>query len=389
LNIRGYDLPYTPVVLSRLILFKGEIKFFVNKRTLPFQKFMFKANKISIFDINDFESELLKVSKKSKIFIDNEISFYFYDLLKKNDCNIQSGVDPCKLLKSQKNNSEIKYSKLAHLYDGIALVDFFYWLDKQPFTNDLTELKVAKKLEYLRARSKYFFSLSFPTISATGSNASIIHYNPEGQIQILKKGQLFLCDSGAQYFGGTTDVTRTVILGKKKPKNEYIDLYTKVLIGHINISMMRFPIGTKGYQIDAIGRYALWNDGLDYNHGTGHGVGSFLNVHEGPQSIGKKYTNFDLKPGMILSNEPGYYRKKKFGIRIENLIIVKKSKINDFLEFETLTLCPYDLNLIDVRLLNYDQKKWLNNYHFRVYSELSNFLDLKTKKWLKTKINPV
>ena len=389
LNIRGYDLPYTPVVLSRLILFKGKIKFFVDKIKLPFKEFVFKSNKISIFDISDFESELLKVAKKSQIFIDNETSFYFYRLLKKNNKNIKVGIDPCKLLKSQKNLAEIQSARLAHFYDGTALVDFFCWLEHQPFSKDLTESKVAKKLEFFRARSKDFFSLSFSTISATGANAAIIHYNYETKGDVLKKGQLYLCDSGAQYLGGTTDVTRTVILGNNKPKQEYVDFYTKILLGHINISMMKFPLGTKGNQIDSIGRYSLWKDGLDYDHGTGHGVGSFLSVHEGPQSIRKTYSDFELRPGMILSNEPGYYQEKKIGIRIENLIIVNKSKMKNFLEFETLTLCPYDLNLINVKLLNCEQKNWLNDYHSRVYLELSDFVNSSTKRWLKIKTKPV
>jgi len=191
-----------------------------------------------------------------------------------------------------------------------------------------------------------------------------------------------LCDSGAQYLGATTDVTRTIFIGGSKPKKEYILNYTRVLIGHINLGMVKFPRGTRGHQIDSLARYSLWQNGLDYSHGTGHGVGSFLGVHEGPQSISKNFNKSELKEGMVLSNEPGYYKSDCYGIRIENLLLVIPSKHKGFLEFKNLTLCPYEKNLIDLDLLTDIQKKWINRYHSDVYNKLKKYLKQNEKSWL-------
>jgi len=266
------------------------------------------------------------------------------------------------------------------------LVKFFYWLEKN-IEKKITEFGASNKLYEYRRQNKDFFSESFPTISAAGPNGSIIHYKPEVKSSTLKKDQLYLCDSGGQYYGGTTDITRTIHIGNNKPAKNYKKLYTKVLMGHIDISMLKFPSGTTGSQIDTIARTNLWSDGLDYNHGTGHGVGSFLGVHEGPQSISKNLNNVILKPGMILSNEPGYYESGKFGIRIENLVIVKKSVHKNFLEFETLSLFPYETKLVDFSLLSLSQKSWIQKYHSLIYKRLSPRLDRKYKTWLKNKIS--
>ena len=204
----------------------------------------------------------------------------------------------------------------------------------------------------------------------------------------MTPGNLYLCDSGGQYFGATTDVTRTVYLGKK-PNKIFKSLYTLVLISHLNVSMLKFPIGTRGDQIDSIARYPLWMKGLDYNHGTGHGVGSFLGVHEGPYNISKKFNKFPLKPGIIFSNEPGLYKNERYGIRIENLILVVKSKISGFLEFETLTLYPYEIDLIDKHMLTKPQIKWINDYHAKIFETLSSQIDKKTKLWLKSKTKKI
>jgi Xaa-Pro aminopeptidase len=194
-----------------------------------------------------------------------------------------------------------------------------------------------------------------------------------------------LCDSGGQYYGGTTDVTRTILLGKQKPKKEFTEMYTRVLIGHLNLSMIKFPIGTKGYQIDSLARFSLWENGVDFNHGTGHGVGSFLNVHEGPQSISKNYSDVELQEGMIVSNEPGFYKNGEYGIRIENLVLVKKSDTKNFLEFETLTMFPYEENLIDKGMLNTKQKNWINNYHNTIYKNISPHISSEERVWLRKK----
>ena len=381
LNIRGYDLDNTPLVFCRAIITKKILEFYVNKKKIP-KDFLSNYKNIKVYDISIFDQKLKRLSKK-KIQVDNQLSYFFYKTLEGNKLFFKE--DPCKILKSQKNKAEILQSKSAHLNDGIALVKFYYWLEKNYKEKNITELVAAEKLEEFRRENTNFFSPSFPTISATGANGSIIHYNPNRKSQVLKKGELYLCDSGGQYFGATTDITRTIFLGDKPPDKLKV-IYTKVLLGHLNISMLKFPTGTKGYQLDSIARYNLWNDGLDYNHGTGHGVGSFLGVHEGPQSISKNPNNVPLKPGMIISNEPGFYKKKSFGIRIENLVLVKDSLFKDYLEFETLSMFPYETKLINSNLLNSDQKDWVSNYHNQIYSKLSNFLDKKHSDWLKKKI---
>ena len=383
LNVRGFDLPHTPLVLSRLIISRKEIIFYVNKKKIP-KKVKFNFDLI-IKDISDFDKDLSNY-KNLKLLIENQVSYYIFNTLNKNN-SLDVENDTCKKLKAIKNSAEILCSENAHIQDGLALVKFFYWIEKN-IKNKISEFDAAKKLESFRKEGKDFFSLSFPTISATGSNGSIIHYNPKAKSSILKESDLYLCDSGGQYFGGTTDVTRTIFLGRNKPSKNIKNLYTYVLMGHLNISLAKFPFGTKGYQIDAIARYELWKNGFDYNHGTGHGVGSFLGVHEGPQSLSKAVSDISLQPGMIVSNEPGYYRDKEFGIRIENLVLVKKSKIKNFCEFKTLSLFPYEKKLINENLLSNDQIKWINNYHKDVYTKLNPYLEDKYRLWLfnKTKM---
>ena len=384
LNIRGYDLPNTPLVLSRLIIEKKVITLYVDLKKVP-SNLIFK-NKIIVKDINLFDGDLLKFSNE-EILVEKQISYFFYKILSRKN-KVKEINDICKDFKSIKNITEIKNARKSHLKDGVALVKFFYWLERN-LDKKISEFEASKKLEIFRGENKDFFSPSFPTISATGSNASIIHYSPKPDSPILKKSQLYLCDSGAQYLGGTTDITRTVYLGKKPASKRIKDIYTSVLLGHLNLSILKFPIGTKGYQIDSIARFELWKKGLDYNHGTGHGVGSFLGVHEGPQSISKSPINVVLKPGMIISNEPGYYESKRFGIRIENLVLVKKSSVKKFYDFETLSLFPYEKNLINKKLLNVDQIKWINNYHDLIFRKLSPFLENKYKTWLLKKTKKI
>ena len=381
LNIRGYDLENTPLVFCRAIITKKDFEFYVNKKKIP-KDFVLTYKNLKIHDISLFDQRLKRLNKKN-IQVDNQLSYFFYKTLGGNKLFFKD--DPCKILKSQKNKIEISQSKSAHLNDGVALVKFYYWLEENYKKNKITEFEASEKLEKFRKENTNFFSSSFPTISATGANGSIIHYKPNRKSSVLKQGELYLCDSGGQYYGGTTDITRTIYLGDKPPETLKL-IYTKVLLGHLNISMLKFPAGTRGYQLDSIARFNLWNDGLDYNHGTGHGVGSFLGVHEGPQSISKNTNNVSLKPGMIISNEPGFYKNKSFGIRIENLVLVKKSLFNNYFEFETLSLFPYELKLISFNLLNSAQKDWIHQYHNQVYTKVSNLLDKKHSEWLKKKI---
>ncbi|MFL2661396.1 MAG: M24 family metallopeptidase [Alphaproteobacteria bacterium] len=386
LNIRGYDLPETPVIFSKLILSKTHTKLFLDLEKVP--KLKNKGN-ISYHDINKFSDHIIDIPKKSSILLDNMTPYYYYDLMNERGLLPTVSEDPCKLIKSKKNSTEIENTFKAHKFDGIALTKFFFWLDKAKFIPSLTELLVSKKLREIRSQCKSFFSQSFETISAVGSNGSIIHYNPNSNNQKLKSGKLYLCDSGAQYFEGTTDVTRTIHLGNEQPKKEFIENYTRVLMGHIDLAKMKFPLGTTGSQLDSIARYYLWKYGMDYDHGTGHGVGSFLSVHEGPQSISKNYSKVKLEEGMILSNEPGFYKKNKYGIRIESLVLVTKSSYKDFLEFKTLTLFPYERDLIKVNLLNNEQRTWINNYHSYVYKKLSRSLLNDHRKWLFRKTRTI
>ena len=257
LNIRGYDLPNTPLVLSRLIIEKKVITLYVDLKKVP-SNLIFK-NKIIVKDINLFDGDLLKFSNE-EILVEKQISYFFYKTLSIKN-KVKEINDICKDFKSIKNITEIKNARKSHLKDGVALVKFFYWLERN-LDKKISEFEASKKLEIFRRENKDFFSLSFPTISATGSNASIIHYSPKPDSPILKKSQLYLCDSGAQYLGGTTDITRTVYLGKKPASKKIKDIYTSVLLGHLNLSILKFPVGTKGYQIDSIARFELWKKGL-------------------------------------------------------------------------------------------------------------------------------
>ena len=381
MNIRGFDLENTPVVFSRAILSKDSIKLFLDLNQFPPKK---KVNGVQTLCLRKFEYEILKLPKNKKIALDSSSSFFYYELMKLSGLKPDLIEDPCISIKCQKNEIEIKHSIQFHILDGVSLVKFFYWLEKQKLSSKLNELNVSKKLEDFRKENKNFFSLSFPTISAVGKNASIIHYNPIQNNKRLTSGQLYLCDSGAQYLGATTDVTRTILVGGRKPKKEYILNYTRVLKGHIDLAMSKFPEGTRGYQIDSLARNNLWQNGLDYNHGTGHGVGSFLGVHEGPQSI-SKINKSELKAGMILSNEPGYYKMDCYGIRIENLLLIIHSRHKGFLEFRNLTLFPYEKQLIDLDLLTNEQKEWINRYHSEVYNKLKKYLKQNEKLWLLKK----
>jgi Xaa-Pro aminopeptidase len=289
------------------------------------------------------------------------------------------------LPKACKNKAEVAGTRAAHLRDGRALTRFLAWLGTTAAKGDVDEITAAKKLEAFRAETGALRDLSFDTISGAGANGAIVHYRVTTHTnQPLKPGELYLVDSGAQYLDGTTDVTRTVAIGE--PNAEQRDRFTRVLKGHIGIATARFPEGTSGAQLDAFARMSLWKVGLDYDHGTGHGVGSYLSVHEGPQRI-SKMGHVPLKPGMIISNEPGYYKTAAYGIRIENLLVVTEAEMIEggerpMMGFETLTLAPIDLNCVEADLLTADEKEWLNAYHTRVREALSEGMDAETLAWL-------
>jgi Xaa-Pro aminopeptidase len=286
-------------------------------------------------------------------------------------------------MKARKNAAEIRGARAAHLRDGAAVSSFLAWFSEEAPNGRLTEIDAVKALETFRRQTKKLVEVSFPTISGAGANGAIVHYRvTERTNRKIGKG-LFLIDSGGQYLDGTTDVTRTIAVGR--PSADMRDRFTRVLKGHIAIARAVFPAGASGAQIDAFARRALWEAGLDYDHGTGHGVGAFLSVHEGPQNISKR-GSCALEPGMILSNEPGYYKTGAYGIRIENLVLVERREIaggeRACLGFETLTLAPIDLACIEPKLLAREERLWLDAYHRRVRSELSPHLDAPTRRWL-------
>lgn len=369
LNIRANDVPYNPILLSYLIvLADGGLKLFSNIEK--------KIKTVECFALEEFDQHLNFLNNK-KVQLDIDTASIY--LVNKFDSPILE-EDPCTLAKACKNKIEISQVKKVHVSDGIALVKFLYWIENN--YQGKSELDIADKLLEFRTKNKSFIYPSFATIAGFAENGAIIHYSPnKNSNKIITNAGLLLLDSGGQYFGGTTDVTRVIPFGKVS-NNQKLN-FTLVLKGHIALANAKFVKNTNGAQLDILARYYLWQNRKDYAHGTGHGVGNCLSVHEGPQRI-SKYSDVPLIPGMTLSNEPGYYKQGEYGIRIENLMLVKELK-SGYLEFETLTLSPIDNRLIKTNLLSEDEKKWLNNYHQKVYKKLSPFLNEKEKQWLQLK----
>ena len=371
LNLRGVDSEFTPIPNSYLIIDnKSKAYFFCDLKKINKTLKKNLGNNIKIINIKDTEKFILKVKNK-KFQLDNiSCSIFFKNIIKKNNKVIEK-QDPIYLFKSIKNKVEIKNTVQTHVYDGVALTKFLLWINNNFKNKKITEISAQKKLLTLREKNKTFTSLSFPTISGTGPNGAIIHYKANNKSnRTLRNGDLYLVDSGGQYKFGTTDVTRTISLNNKDKRVK--NIFTRVLKGHIAVANYTIKKDTSGSEIDAVARKPLQQVNLDYAHGTGHGVGYFLNVHEGPQAISKG-NMVKFKEGMIISNEPGYYENGKFGIRIENLVVVKKIK-NSY-KFEDLTLAPIDKTLIQKKLLNKSEIKWLNRYHSKVYYKLKKYMN--------------
>ena len=377
LNIRGFDTPNSPIPNCRLIISKEKKIFLICEKEKI--KKLVKEKKINLNQIispNKLK-EKLKELKGRNFIIDKKTCSIFFENLIKLRFNIVDKADPTYLFKSIKNIVEIKNMINAHILDGVALTKFIYWI-KVINKKKISEIDAQKKLEKFRKRNKKYLFPSFDTIAGAGENGAIVHYRAKkSNAKMIDKDDIFLCDSGGQYKYGTTDVTRTLCF--KKPKKKIQDIFTKVLKGHIAVVKTNLNKDNTGNKIDLKAREFLKKDGLDYSHGTGHGVGYFLNVHEGPQSI-SKFNKIKILPGMVISNEPGYYKKGHFGIRIENLIYVKKNKKNIF--FENLTLAPIEKDLINFNLLNHEEQKYLFKYHLDIYSKLSKYLSKSEKKWL-------
>ena len=377
LNIRGGDSPNSPVPNSRLIIGKDKKIFFIAKtkksKKLLKEKII-HSNKL--IEISEFSKKILELKGNNFIIDNKSCSIYFEDIIK-SQFRITKREDPTYLLKAIKNKIEIKNMINAHIFDGAALTKFLYWI-KKVNKKQINEVQAQNKLESFRKMNKNYLYPSFDTIAGSGKNGAIVHYRAKKEnCRIIRKEDILLCDSGGQYKYGTTDVTRTICFSR--PKKYISDIFTKVLKGHIAVANTNLKKDNIGSKIDKRARKFLKKSGLDYAHGTGHGVGFFLNVHEGPQSI-SKINKVKIREGMILSNEPGYYKKNSFGIRIENLIFVKKTKNKIF--FENLTLAPIEKELINYKLLTSMEKNYLFKYHVNVYSKISKYLNLKERKWL-------
>lgn len=395
LNIRGNDVPYAPLPLSFAILHdSGRVDLFIATEKLSTTVHAHLGPDVTVHAPDALGKALDTVAAGGAcVRLDPDVTpDWFFTRVKDAGGTPVHADDPCRRPKACKNAVELAGMRAAHLRDGVALTRFLAWLDAAP-PGTVTEIAATEKLEFFRSSGTHFQGLSFPTISGAGSNGAIVHYRvtPDTD-RLLEAGTLYLVDSGAQYLDGTTDVTRTVAIGA--PNTEMRDRFTRVLKGHIALARAVFPVGTTGSQLDVLARMPLWNAGLDFDHGTGHGVGSYLSVHEGPQRISKVGNRVALEPGMVVSNEPGYYKRGAYGIRIENLVAVQPMSTpeggdQDCLRFETLTLAPIDRRLIDASLLSADERAWLEGYHARVVEALTPLLDTDTTIWLTQATKPL
>lgn len=392
-NMRGNDVEYNPVAVAYAYVSENETVLFVDPDKISEEiAEEYKEQGIIISDYNNVFEYVANLPADSKVCVTgNKINWKLLQTIPES-CKIVDVPSPVDLMKSIKNETELEGFRNAMIKDGVALVKFYMWLEKAIPTGEVTEVMIEEKLLEYRSQQENFVGESFGTIAGYAGNGAIVHYHatPENCFTIKPEG-LLLIDSGGQYKDGTTDITRTVAAGKltKQMKADY----TNVLKGHIALATAIFPEGTRGSQLDVLARKALWNNCLTYWHGTGHGIGHFLNVHEGPQNIRLEENPTLLKPGMVTSNEPGVYRANQYGIRIENLIVTqeyrKTEEFGTFYNFETITLCPIDTRPISKKLLTKCEKKWLNKYHKMVYKKLKNHLSIEEKTWLKNKTKPI
>ena len=385
-NLRGKDIAFNPVFMGFGILTSNQSFLFVDEQKISpsIHENLISAG-ICLCDYNTFYSRLREIQSNRKVWYDPARTNLKVILSLSDKCAVIEKITPVNTLKACKNAVEIKGMKKAHLKDGVAMVSFLHWLKSTLGKEEITEMTVAEKLYYFRNLQADFVGESFNPIVGYNEHGAIVHYavSRESDKQLKPEG-LLLIDSGGQYLDGTTDITRTIVLGPVSDQMKYD--FTLVLKGMINLARARFPQGTKGTNLDILARRSLWNEGLNYGHGTGHGVGAFLCVHEGPMSIRQDFNEIDIQPGMILSNEPGIYRTGEYGIRTENLICCKnwkETEFGNFLEFETLTLCPFDRDAILPELLSDEEKHWLNNYHHCVYRKIAPLIDESQKEFLK------
>jgi Xaa-Pro aminopeptidase len=389
LNIRGNDILHIPLILSFAIVPRsGKIELFVDDgKTTNIKKKL--QDIVNFHSFNDIEDYLITINNSVIGMDEDRTAYNFNKICKDNNLSIKYLTDPCVYPKAQKNPTELSGARNANIRDGLSIAKFLYWLKNEMNINKTDEIKAADYLYDLRQNNDLFYSLSFDTISAIDEHAALPHYRVTHETNLsFRDNSIYLVDSGAQYFDGTTDITRTIIIGK--PTEEQKDRFTRVLKGHIAIASATFEVKTKGSALDPLARKSLQDIGCDYDHGTGHGIGSFLSVHEGPQRIAKSQglSDGEIREGMILSNEPGFYKKEEYGIRTENLIVTYK-KGDSPLGFETISWAPIDIDLIDINILSSEEIIWLNNYHQKVYEKLSDKLNMEERKWLKKVTRPV
>jgi Xaa-Pro aminopeptidase len=393
-NIRGGDVAYNPVGIGYAIVTAKEAFLFAGADTVSPAVERKLAPGVRVRPYEAFGDALrsLAADRIRTWFDEGSASRWIADLLE--GCELVTEASPVLLLRARKNAVEIEGMKAAHVRDGVSMVRFLRWLELEVPHGTVTEMYAANQCDAFRADGELFRGPSFDTISGYMSDGAIIHYSVTSETdRALKPEGIYLVDSGGQYLDGTTDITRTVLLGKKATP-EQKERFTRVLRAHIGLARVAFPAGTRGPRLDTLARIPLWEAGLDYNHGTGHGVGAYLGVHEGPQTIGTRESTAVLEPGNILSNEPGYYEPGAYGIRTENLVLVTEDPVRtrpgkQWLRFETITLCPIDTRLVEPKLLSADEKKWLNDYHARVRKVLSPLLGAEDRRWLAKATAPV
>lgn len=390
LNLRGTDVHCNPVFVSYLLIESDKVSLFVDDNKLsPEVKQYLQDNQVSLYNYNKVEKCLESYSEYNILLDGDETSYYLWKTVKCQE--IVAAASPIPAMKAVKNKAEIEGYRSAMLKDGVAMVKFLKWLKPAVEAGGQTEISIDEKLTSLRAEQKLFRDISFDTIAGYAQHGAIVHYEatPETDV-VLKPEGLILIDSGAQYQDGTTDITRTIALGAVSEEMKHI--YTLVLKAHIQLELVKFPDGASGTQLDAVGRACMWREGYNFLHGTGHGVGSYLCVHEGPHQIRMEWMPTPLRAGMTLTDEPGLYLAGKFGVRIENTVLISdymSTEFGKFLQIEPLTLCPIDTTPIDVDMLLPEEIDWLNAYHHSVYEKLSPFLDEEEKIWLENATKPI
>lgn len=384
LNLRGTDVHCNPVFVSYLLIASDKVSLFVDEVKVNAEiRTYLETNGISIYKYNKVEEGLKDYSEYNILLDGNETSYYLWKTVRCQE--IVSQTSPIPAMKAVKNEAEITGYRRAMVRDGVAMVKFLKWLVPTVEAGGQTEISIDKKLTSLRAEQDLFRDISFDTIAGYQAHGAIVHYEASPETDVLLKPEgLLLLDSGAQYQDGTTDITRTIALGPVTKEMKHI--YTLVLKGHIQLELAKFPDGASGTQLDALARESMWREGLNFLHGTGHGVGSYLNVHEGPHQVRMEYMPAPLRAGMTLTDEPGLYLAGKFGVRIENTLLIKEymeTEFGKFLQMESLTLCPIDTAPIDVEMLLPEELAWLNAYHAEVYAKLAPYLDKEEQKWLE------